>query len=985
MNKKPFILLALLMVLAAPTAWADDIEITSENFTDYFDYDEEFDMQIGASSTTILSNVGGFFLKETVAEGATLDFKGDFLPPTDGKNPRVFINKRVTITSSDKSAVFKSGDTGLYWCFGVVDGGDYAEVKDLQFDNCWVFIHCASYVTYDGIDMKVHDANIGTGVGGFAVSTNKPDGHSTDHATVKNSNFYFTNNGQSACIVVSGGGSYATIDNNTVEVGTNVGNMLFSNIFNSYGDQPEFVTYSNNVVTREGASTSVSWGIIINGQGNVVENNTINYAGVAITTGYGSSVDENSSPNIYRNNTINNGGSMSTYPYSVVENNHVSGQLTVNRGVTATCNTAARLSVSSYEAILKENTVYGNVTFGSSALQTTFTGNLVNGSLTFSGNSKGNTITGNAIISSGEYAITPSKASPGNTIEYNWLVGAEKRGDEAVNPAIGTENTIQDNYADANVITDETTTMEATDNGAFYIVPANTAVTIAGDLTVKGAAGQRVNIILMEGATLTVNGQLAARGKTVGIYATTNDETTGQMAMNAIDYQELFISSGIVTVGGDVYNSGHYGEPSAFHGTTYSLDLTPEYKSVPTVYAGCQNYFTLKVENTGEVAGSDVVVRGYADEVLVWEETIDNLPAGEAKSVEVADPTIRPVTQNTVIGNDNESVVYKVVVEDAEGSQEQAEFPHVVLYNGNLGKEYAYPSLNPTRREYSFDGEVQILTGSDYSSSSATSREDAFTVGLAGGSVHKALLYVAYNWDKVAEGDFNSWTTTFNGNAIAPLASYRDQGNLGSYGSYGYGLVVYDVTEAVVEGSNTFALQKTEGNVQVYPSSLIVMVEGNSGKTQDVYLVEEADLLSNQYNQHVDAIYPSSFQGVAEGETATLYVFAAGAQSGEGDLIINDVAQENVWDGTSKSLEAYEAPVETGDISVQFKSTGSTILALHQMLVVSKTATGIDTVAHGQSAINQCFDLQGRRMNRPQRGVNIVRPGDGTTRKVLVK
>lgn len=974
-------MILLVMVLASQTVRADNIVITSDNFTDFFYYDSEFDMQIGGSSTTLVSNVGGYFLKENVAVGLTLDFKGDFLPPTDGSNPRVFINKRVNITSTDKSAVFKSGDTGLYWCFGVVEGGDYAEIKNLQFDNCWVFIHCASYVTYDGIDMKVHDANIGAGVGAFSISTNKPDGHLTDHATVKNSNFYFTNNGSSACIVTGCGGSYATIDNNTIEVGTNAGNMLYSSPYNAYGGQPEFVTYSNNVVTREGAATSVSWGIIICGQGNVVENNTVNYSGAAITTAYGSSLPEDSSPNIYRNNTITGGGSMSVSPYSDVENNHVSGTLTINREATASCNTATKLVMSGYEAIVTDNTVYGDVTFNSAANNTTFTGNLVNSSLTIKGNSKTNTITGNAIFSSGEYAINSDKASTGNRIEYNVLAGAEKQGDEAVNPSIGTDNTIQNNYTEATVITDETTTLTATDNGAFYIVPANTDVTINGNLSVTGSDGQRVNIILSEGATLTINGKLDASGKTVGIYATTNDETTGSMTMNAFKYHELYVSSGIVIVDGVAYNTGHY---EGSEEITYSIDMASEYKNVPTVYAGCQNYFTLKVENTSTLDASNVHASVYNDGVLVWEGTIDNLPAGETKDLDVVDPTIRPVTENTVIGNNNENTAYKVVIEDSEGSGEEAEFPFVILYNGNLGKDYAYPALNPTLRDFSFDGDVLILTGTEYSSGSATSHEDAFTVGLDGGNVHKALLYVSYNWDKV-DGDFNSWTTTFNGNTIAPLANYRDQGNLGTYGRYGYGLVVYDVTDYVADGSNTFAFQKTAGNVQVYPSSLIVMVENSSGKTQNVYIVEEADMLSRQFNQHVDAIYPSAFEGVAEGETATLYVFAASAQSGEGDLEINGNLQTNVWNGTSNTVEVYETPVDAGDISIQFKATGSTILALHQMVVVSQASSGIVSTDNGQATIDQCFDLQGRRINKPQKGVSIIRTSDGKTRKVLVK
>jgi hypothetical protein len=65
-----------------------------------------------------------------------------------------------------------------------------------------------------------------------------------------------------------------------------------------------------------------------------------------------------------------------------------------------------------------------------------------------------------------------------------------------------------------------------------------------------------------------------------------------------------------------------------------------------------------------------------------------------------------------------------------------------------------------------------------------------------------------------------------------------------------------------------------------------------------------------------------------------LYVFAASAQAGEGNLIVNDEVKENVWSGTSNSFDIYEAPVVAGNITVKFEATGSTIVALHQMVVV---------------------------------------------------
>jgi hypothetical protein len=47
--------------------------------------------------------------------------------------------------------------------------------------------------------------------------------------------------------------------------------------------------------------------------------------------------------------------------------------------------------------------------------------------------------------------------------------------------------------------------------------------------------------------------------------------------------------------------------------------------------------------------------------------------------------------------------------------------------------------------------------------------------------------------------------------------------------------------------------------------------------------------------------------------------------------------------------------------------------------------TGVATLKAGTSARTDVYDLQGRKFTQPQRGVNIIRSADGTTRKVLAK
>ncbi|WP_406535151.1 DUF3344 domain-containing protein, partial [Methanobrevibacter sp.] len=252
------------------------------------------------------------------------------------------------------------------------------------------------------------------------------------------------------------------------------------------------------------------------------------------------------------------------------------------------------------------------------------------------------------------------------------------------------------------------------------------------------------------------------------------------------------------------------------------IAMNSEYTSVPSVYAGVENRLTVKVKNNGNVDGEDVLVNVFIGDQLVGSETIADYVVGETYTLNFVDTTIRPVTENTVIGNNNENVVYTVVVEDANGPINSDDFSFVIVYNGNLGKDYAYPGADPTVREYTFVGDVVIVNGNTYINAKTTNRTDVLAVDLGDGSVKEALLYISYNWDNVATGDFNSWNTTFNGQVIAPIANYRDQGNLGNYGTRAYGLVVYNVTGLVVDGDNTFVLNKSYNGVAVYPTSLIV-------------------------------------------------------------------------------------------------------------------------------------------------------------------
>jgi hypothetical protein len=58
---------------------------------------------------------------------------------------------------------------------------------------------------------------------------------------------------------------------------------------------------------------------------------------------------------------------------------------------------------------------------------------------------------------------------------------------------------------------------------------------------------------------------------------------------------------------------------------------------------------------------------------------------------------------------------------------------------------------------------------------------------------------------------------------------------------------------------------------------------------------------------------------------------------------------------------------------------------LYSGTVLPLDSTGIDASTNLPSKTRETFDLQGRRIGKPQQGVNIIRNADGTTKKVLIK
>ena len=367
-----------------------------------------------------------------------------------------------------------------------------------------------------------------------------------------------------------------------------------------------------------------------------------------------------------------------------------------------------------------------------------------------------------------------------------------------------------------------------------------------------------------------------------------------------------------------------------------SANLKTEYTN--TIQAGVNNTLTLTVVNNGTDDGKNIQVKVLSENTEIASFVIDNFVVGEDNVFTFVDTKIRPVDENTVYGAVNPLANYTVIVSDSSFT-----FSLPVRYNGYLGKDYAYPKLNNSEitREYEITGDVIIINAPDasYMSSSSTNRSETFIIEN-NSAIAEALLYIPYNWDNVATGDYLKWIVTINNQVITPIAHYRDQGNLGGYGNRGYGLVVYNITGFVNSGENEVILNKNSGGCAVYPQSVLILTNNASSNTvKKVYISENADLLSKKYSKSLTVGAKTIFEGIdiTNSSKSSLYVFAASAQRGEGNIIFNNITAGDVWNASANSISVSNLDISDNvykNNNLFFEATGDTILELHSIIVV---------------------------------------------------
>lgn len=356
---------------------------------------------------------------------------------------------------------------------------------------------------------------------------------------------------------------------------------------------------------------------------------------------------------------------------------------------------------------------------------------------------------------------------------------------------------------------------------------------------------------------------------------------------------------------------------------------------MPIAYPGLSNKITITV-NTNKNGKYTVKLLADGKEVNSTEVSIKS----GTKEITLIDNTIRPVNSSSTYTNQSgtyDKVNYTAQLFLNDEILTNASIDAVILYNGYFNKALYDQNSLESFYDGTITGDIIINVTGVYASGS-DNRVDNWNVTLKDGSVIvKAFIYVPYT--SITGDNIKMLNATFNNKSLTPVAFIRDQSN--AVGAGGYGVLVYDVTDYIINGNNSLALNRTLSG-GIYPSTLIYLTNTTGSKViKDVYISNGADLLGAYGNGDrklkIDSTYDIKS---SEANNVMVYIFGAGSEPGRASISINGVLDDNVWNTTVKNTVSYYEK----DITSIMKDSNEVSLilnkgmftALQQILVVTK-------------------------------------------------
>ena len=360
-------------------------------------------------------------INSSVSKGDILDFQGVI-----NQSQSMKISVPVNITSSTNDAKICLNTTATSY-FGNESGNSftinkdaaYTNISKIIFYNTQFFIINTSYVTINNITTNVTDPYVGLGVGQCAIR------EFCEHILVENSTFCTTNASWVATLVFTGVKD-SIIRNNTIRGSGDVFNLLYLNTYNFPGVEVTDMTVNvNNTIennyidgTRAIASAKC-YAIGIFGSNNTIRNNTINYSGVGITTGWVGSGESLSAGTKIINNSFIGGCNIVTPNNGEIINNTADTLSITTKNSIIENNTFNNIYVQTSDFILENYNISGNVLLSENIKNITIKNSSFN-SIDLRGNS-GNNLEDIKLIQNNISTITIGKDRTGyvNNIEIN--------------------------------------------------------------------------------------------------------------------------------------------------------------------------------------------------------------------------------------------------------------------------------------------------------------------------------------------------------------------------------------------------------------------------------------------------------------------------------------------------------------------------------------------------------------------------------------
>ncbi|WP_458453817.1 DUF3344 domain-containing protein, partial [Methanobrevibacter sp.] len=707
------------------------------------------------------------------------------------------------------------------------------------------------------------------------------------------------------------------------------------------------LTLTNGFSTGQGGAIFIDNGGSINISNSVISNSHANGAGGAIgaTQGY---IDNINNVTFINNSAGNKGGAV-----GINSGSATNSKLTIGDNCKFINNTASNygsaVGAQSPNVVIGKNNLFeGNIATGSNGKGTVASNKITLGT--------GNVFVNNRATAGGAlFAVLNSGTASGS---YCFFINNTDNNGYTLAHYAGTSNTANNKFT----LNDCYWGTNTPDFNAIFnkVFAHNTYL-------VFDVSADKENITYGDSAIITVDLTKNQNGQQIDVSSLPNIPLGLTVVNGNVSPDKIEFVEGIATTtytpdeigeGSVVVNMYSASETLTF--TTVLPDVVISSVSTPWsqgIYPAVNNTFTVKITNNDVGAVENLVVEVYSNETgeLLINYTIDSLASG-VSSIALTDPTIRPITEQTVWpAAQNNKIKFTFNLKYLDQIISTQSVDKILAYDGYLNKTYAYGGHdNIINRNYTITGDIIIAShdSSYYRDQFTRFRNETWNIETPeGAEIVKVFLYFNYNWDTTPFP--NGWELTFNGKDILNdyLVFEKDRGNLGGYGAYDYGLLVFDVTKDYkVNDNNSFVISK-EGNCALYPSTLFVLYNmSGSDYIKDVYFSDICDVFYPYYNsvgydELLTAIVNFNNIDITNIENATLYAFGGSGGPNDADLSFNELSASNVFkDDTDKDCHAYEFDV-TGAISkdnvVKFITSprSSTVVAYEQVLVVTKRLT----------------------------------------------